>query len=274
MIITDQFVMLNLPKTGSSFARKAIKLLYKNRFDKLTLSRKLTIKLKLSKPLLCEYILPNIRIKGVKRHPDHHGTYCQIPEKHKQKKIFSIARNPYDRLLSAYEFKGWARNPPISKELIAKLFPQFPELSLNEFLEMSRMTVKQELRDRTQHVCIGPQSVQFIFMFFKNPENVLKNITDCYIDSDEYLKDMANITFLRQEYLREDMKSFLQKYGFNQHELRIVDELGVINETKNKSENRNALLTPEAIDYINIEERFVLKILRQKGIEYSSPKIV
>ena len=274
MIITDQFVMLNLPKTGSSFARKAIKLLYKNRFDKLTFSKKLAIKLKLSKPLLCEYILPNIRIKGVKRHPDHHGTYWQIPEKHKKKKIFSIARNPYDRLLSTYEFKGWVRNPPISKELIGESFPQFPELNLNEFIEMSRMIVKQELGDRFQNIRIGPQSVQFIFMFFKNPESILQNITDCYIDSNEYLKDMADITFLRQEYLREDMKNFLLKYGFNQHELKIVDELGVINETKNKSENRNALLTPEAIDYINIEERFVLKILRQKGIEYSSPKTV
>ena len=273
MIITDGFVMLNLPKTGSTFARQVLKSLYKTRYSELTFAKKLAINLKISEPLLQEFILPNIRIKKVRRRRDQHGTYQQIPEKYKQREIFSIVRNPYERLLSVYEYKEWVKNPPISRELIAQSFPQFPELSLNEFIEMSKMIVEQELESKSPHVRIGPQSLQFIYMYFKNPGKVLQTITDDYIDSDKYLNDIADITFLRQEHLGNDMRNFLETHGFSHDELRIIDELGIVNETKHKSENRNALFTPEAIAYINTEERFILKILRQKGIEYPCPKI-
>jgi hypothetical protein len=273
MIITDQFVMLNLPKTGSSFARKAIKLIYEKRFGKLSFIRKFAVKLKLSEPLVQDLVLPNIRIKAVKKHPDHHGTFRQIPAKHKQKNVFSIVRNPYERLISVYEFKDWVRNQPLSAELIAQNFPGFPELSLDEFIDLSKMIIEAEIRTESQKVKIGLQSLQFIHMFFKNPEKVLLEINDDYIDSDKYLNDMIDITFLRQEFLREDMKNYLRSYGFEENELKIIDGLGIVNETKNKSKNRNALLTPKAIEYINTEERFILKILRQKGIEYSYPQI-
>jgi len=273
MIVTNEFVMLNLPKTGSTFARQVLKSLYKTRYNKLPFAKKMAIKLKINKPLLQEFILPNIRIKKVKRRRDQHGTYQQIPAKYKQREIFSIVRNPYERLLSVYEYKEWVKNPPISRELIAQFFPRFPKLSLDEFIEMSRMIVEQELESKSKRVRIGPQSLQFIYMYFKNPDEVLRTITDDYINSDKYLEDIADITFLRQEHLGEDMKSFLKPYGFNPDELRIIDELGIVNETRNKSVKRNALFTSDAIEYINTEERFVLKILREKGIEYVCPKI-
>ena len=272
MIITNEFIMLNLPKTGSSFARSAIKLLYKNRFDKLSFPKKAAIRLKLREPLFKELFLPNIRIKGVDKGADCHGTFTQIPDQYKQRDVFSIVRNPYERLISGYEYKAWVRHPSIPKELVSK-FPQFPELSLDEFIEMSKITVDNELKNGSKKTRIGFQSLQFIRMFFKNPEDVLKNISDDYIDSDRYLDDIANITFLRQENLREDIKNLLERHGFDLTELKMIDELKKVNETKNKSKNRNDLLTPKAINYINEEERFILKVLRYKGIEYSCPKI-
>lgn len=40
MLITDDFVLLNSPKTGSTYARTVIKEVYKKRFGKRTLIRK------------------------------------------------------------------------------------------------------------------------------------------------------------------------------------------------------------------------------------------
>jgi len=81
MIITDDFVMLNFPKTGSSFAREALKRLYANRN-------------------IIELMLPKITEKRYRDRVDQHGTFRQIPLAHKNKPVLSITRNPLSRFQS------------------------------------------------------------------------------------------------------------------------------------------------------------------------------
>lgn len=269
MIITDQFVMLNLPKTGSTFAREAMKQLYKNRFRQLPLKRKIAIKSRLSEPLLQELEILNVKFKqGLNRRRDPHGTYQEIPDKYKNRVIFSIVRNPYQRLLSAYEYRHWARWPILPNDVLAQHFPNFPKLSINEYVKMGKMSTAYRSGFEGKDVHIGAASIQFIQMFFKDPVKVLQNITDAYLDSDEVFEDMADITFLRQECLRNDLKEFLRKHGFTNAELGVIDEMKAKNVTTNKVSNRKELLTPEVINYVNTENRLIFKLLRKKGIEY------
>lgn len=82
MLVTDSFVMLNYPKTGSSFARKVIKDLYA-RQPKSWFRRR-----------WCkELILPNIRTCGA---DDQHGCYSQIPPQYRNREVMSIVRNPFE----------------------------------------------------------------------------------------------------------------------------------------------------------------------------------
>lgn len=59
-------------------------------------------------------------------------------------------------------------------------------------------------------------------MFFYDPIKTITNISDDYIFSGAYKKDMKPMTFLQQENLTEGLISFLGQYDFTQEELDIV----------------------------------------------------
>ncbi|MFB6305498.1 MAG: hypothetical protein ABEH43_00640, partial [Flavobacteriales bacterium] len=83
MIVTDKFVMLNFPKTGSTFVRKVLKAIAKEDRTKGRYS------LGLRKPTFKEFEIlkhPNIRVNNHRYGIlDEHGVYDQIPEEHKEK---------------------------------------------------------------------------------------------------------------------------------------------------------------------------------------------
>ncbi len=270
MFITEDFVMLNLPKTGSSFARAVLKELYDREHKRTSLINKFLIKLKIISPLYKELVLPNIKIQGVKQEYEEHGTYIQIPKNNINRKIFSIVRNPYDRFLSSYEFRAWERKRQISDELINEHFPTFPNLTIDDYLRLQKLTMKYgRLGGRELNCKIGTQSVQFIQMFFKNPKKVLENITDEYIDSDKVFDDIADISFIKQENLRTNLINFLLQNGFNEKDVNFINDFKRVNTTKKIFKDRTKLWTQNSVDYIKKEERLIFKILKKYGIEYS-----
>jgi len=269
MFITESFIMLNFPKTGSSFARAMLEKIYKKRYAELSLKEKILIKTKRRKPLYRELLLPNIRVERVNQ-LNQHGIYIQIPKEELGKEIMSIARNPYDRFLSTYEFRSWAKVPKISDEIIKEHFPTFPEISLEEYTELQKLTmIHGRLKGKKPSARIGDQSVFFIQMFFKNPNKVLENITDEYIDSDEIFEDMADVTFIQQENLRQGLIDFLLKHNFKKSELEIINKSEKVNTTKKIFEDRSQLWTQNVIDYIKHDERLIFRILEKNGINYS-----
>jgi hypothetical protein len=124
MLITDSFVMLNYPKTGTSFARQVIKELYA-REPRRWFGR------------WCkELILPNIRTPGV---ADQHGTYSQLPRRYRNREIVAIIRNPYDRFLSVFEFRYWVNVPLLPWDVVYRRFPSFPSLTLDEYVDFDEL---------------------------------------------------------------------------------------------------------------------------------------
>lgn len=271
MIITDQFVMLNLPKTGSTYARKCIKDIYSKRFKKLPLKHKISIWTNSKPPLFQDYLVENIKVKtnvGNKGVIDQHGTYEQIPNEHKQKKIFSIVRNPISAYLSRYDWESWVRNPPCPMEIIKNAFPHYPDLTFTEYLDLVDMAVPYFVGHEVRNTDIGILSIQFIQMFFKNPDEVIRNLSDEYINSEKVFDDFAGIHFLRQENLNTDLKEFLSQMNFTEQELSVIDGQKKVNVSKRKSPDRSQLLTPEIIERINKKEKIIYRILERQGIVY------
>lgn len=273
MLITNQFVMLNLPKTGSTFARTVIKELHKSRLTRQSLLTRLLQRLHVMKYPMCrDLLLPNIKLKGVTAEPDQHGTYSQIPYEYRGLPVISVVRNPYSRFMSGYEFRWWEAHPPIKDSLLAEHFPNFPNLTVDDFVRLNELDVIHgRLEGRKPDAEVGIQTIQFIQMFFKDPDRVLQNLTDEYLDSDEIFNDMAEITFLRQENLNEDLADFLAGIGYSAEEVDHVRSRDRVNVTSKQAPDRNALWTPTALDYVRRKERMIFRILETKGIVYKEP---
>lgn len=203
MMITDDFVMLNFPKTGSSFARMAIRRAYEPYWilQKMVLAG-------LWRNKTCEYMMPNLDFSfSRERKENQHGVYRQIPDFHRDKKIISITRNPFSRYVSAYTYGSWRQKKRFFK------YPNFPNLSFAEFYEMKhKIDVKDRLGGILPQIELGFHSIQFIQFYFKNPSQVLQKIDNKYIDSGEYVADMCKIKFLQQENLNAELKDFLSAY--------------------------------------------------------------
>lgn len=256
--------MLNFPKTGSTFARKVIKEIYKNKQlkinqDKRDESNKIFIK---------ELFLPNLRVKGSECKVDHHGIYAQIPEEYLDKDVYSIVRNPYSRFISMFEFKEWVKDPQIPNELFKELYSNHQNIDIDDYIDLVNLSIKYRLGFEIPNVHIGIQSIQFIQTFFKSPFVILSKITDRYIDSDDIFEDIADINFLRQEDLRNDLKLTLKKYGFSANELNAIDITKDSNVTPNKSTDRNKFRTNKFLNYVENYERLIFRILKNKNIDY------
>jgi hypothetical protein len=227
--------MLNYPKTGSSFAREVIKKLCPHR----------------------EVLVSDSWHKGP---PHQHGSYLQIPYECRGREVVTVVRNPYMRFLSGFEFRHWAYNPGLPLDDIKRRFPHFPELSIHDYLDFNQFVLKPMAR-------IGEQTSQFIRMFFAQQP---KKITNTYINSDQIFEDVADVTFLRQENLREELAFFLQRHGYTAEGTAFIATHDTVNVTEKKND-RAALLTPRVVDYVTQRERLIFRILASRGIRYCAP---
>jgi len=160
MLATKDFVLLNMPKTGSSFARSVIKKAYRARATRSPLSRvaKLWGASHLSDPL--EEILVAPLDARHRSGLSQHGTIEQIPNRHRAKPIISVTRHPLTRLVSAYRFKDWARFPPAQVTQLEAEFPSWPNLSVEEWYDMVPI-------DSLSKIAYGAIKSKLIWVFFR-----------------------------------------------------------------------------------------------------------
>lgn len=191
MLITDDFVMLNFPKTGSTFTRKVIKDLY---------GEGGTAEIFGVNPLNPDSVINS-----------PHLSWSQIPSKYSSLPVVSIYRNIFDRYVSQYTF-GWWRDhcSPEVKILAKSISPKFPEISFAEYIEVIERVIKPRifaLMGLPNTEKIGLQTLEFIIFYAKNPLHCLESaIANPLIDLRGYLPE---IRFLRQSRLRLDLKEYL-----------------------------------------------------------------
>ncbi|SMM98395.1 hypothetical protein SPONN_2294 [uncultured Candidatus Thioglobus sp.] len=254
MIITDDFVMLNLPKTGSTFARKAIRTAY----GQHKISRLLS-KIQLIHPCVIDLATPNLDFLGGRggEQKNQHGVLRQIPKEHKNKPIVSITRNPFSRYVSAYTYKSWQNKQRFSQ------YPNFPNLSFAEFYQMKQdIDAKQRLHGIHPKIPLGFYTVQFIQFYFAQPEKVLKKIDNHYIESEQFKNDMSDISFLQQENLNQDLGNFLAEKGIPSKKLAFLKDAKKINVALGDKDFWQ-FYTPKLIEQVLERDKLLFKIFPQ-----------
>jgi len=251
--------MLNFPKTGSSFARRAIKQVYTNRNSTL---RNTLEKMHLCPPSVREVIVPKIDEKIGYNIKDQHGTLRQIPEAYKNNAIVSITRNPISRYQSTYHFKWWQQYPPDGINVIREKYPYFPNISFSEYYEMLHVFGrKNRLQGIVPKIDLGLHSIQFIQFYFHNPQDVLRKIDNEYIEKKYFLEDMGIVKFLHQENLNQEIKSFLVGVGIEREQVRIIDAMKKVNVTEIETVNSKPMgIENEIQDLILKRDKLLFEI--------------
>lgn len=272
MIITDKFVMINFPKTGSTFARKVLEELYLNEHSKTTFFNRLISNATGNKPYFMSIMLPEIEFpgKGITQF-DQHGKWEQIPQHHKYKPVVSIVRNPYERYVSAYEFNLWKTYLVDSLENIKAKLPSFPDLSFEQYLDYQDLQIAYRFPENENEIDTGNQTAQFIQYFFKDPRKAFAKLCDDYIYSGDYKKDLPNVTFLRNENLNLDLWHYLLSQGYDKDRIAFVLTKGKIrpDDTYRSSDNeRIKYYSEKSLKYVNWKERYLIKMYADFGISY------
>lgn len=259
MIITDKFVMINFPKTGSTFVRNVLKNIHTNHsfFNKLLFF--IGIKKKTS---FLNLWLPNLRDNKFRNSPnDEHGIYMQIPNMHQGKKIVSVKRNLFERYISVYEYGYWKKSPPIDPEILKKENKNFPNISFNEFVRLWTTCNPLEYHHEiNRKLPIGPATSQFILFYFKEPFKVLKNIDEEYLNSDAYKSDIADIHFLDQNNLNSELYEFLLCHGYSENEIAFIKSEKPVNISTPKNRTIDDYYSNDLKDFVKEKEFFLFKI--------------
>ncbi len=235
MIVTNDFVMLNFPKTGSTYAREMIKRIYSAKRTKV---RAFFEKARVCRPRVSDIFCPKIDEIVHYKIKDQHGSFRQIPTLLKKRPIVSITRHPFSRYISTYNFRWWEKFPPADISEIQDIFPNFPDISFSEYYKMCHIFIKRNrLKGIAPQIDLGIHTIQFIQFYFPKPEIVLKNIDNNYIKSKQFNKEISTVKFLHQENLNTELKEFLNNFGFSQNELSILDRNYKINVTNKEGNN-------------------------------------
>lgn len=275
MLITKNFVLLNISKTGSTFVRTVLKRVHGyNPPERILGSRKLArYRTTLGLKGLREIFTTGLHYGGQdEEFKDQHGSYCQLPRKYQDRKVVTIARNPFDRLVSMYYWRSWTRRrlwPEGSPEYAR--YPNFPELSFKECLDYQERVGIARLQGTKLKVPLGSQTILFILMVFKKPFDVLQKLDEDYIASGAYRADMPDLHLLRNDNLNRDLYDFLRSQTYAEEDIRfILDEERILPPQGDPRKDRDYLsyFSDENQHEIRNSERLLFRIFKDCGITY------
>ena len=248
MLITSDFVVINMPKTGSTFLRTVLTNIYRG-----------------SRPQaeFRELMLPHLEQPN--RGRDQHGSVRQIPPEDATKLVVSIARNPADKMISAYEFRFWQERPPLGMRVSRQMFPHFPDLTFSEYLQMAERSNSTRLEGGNP-LGLGPQTITFMQMYFNKPVSAVDCRSQSYFLEGAYRRDLPAIRFLRFERLRDDLAALLADYGFTSSELAPIFDTPKLNASKRKDDPETWRL---ASDFVQPREQMLYRMFADHGITWS-----
>lgn len=259
--------MLLFPKTGTTFVRQAIRNIHEKRLSGSILLR---AKNKLAWSGSDFEVIKTRNGNGL----SVHGSVRNIPRDQLNKEIISITRSPFSRILSMFFYQSWLRNPGKYGQKARIHFENYPNLSLEDFIRYKQLILRYKFEWDTEisHIIekwdIGPLTIQFIEFYFLHPEKTLKKLSDDYIRSKAYLKDMAQVKFLRQENLLDDLCGLLTSKNYSENELNLIRA----HERKNVSQvdpaKSASLWTQKSYDSFRYSERYLFNILKEIGFDY------
>lgn len=248
MIVTKKFVVINLPKTGSTFVRKCISQASQVSSRSNALSR---LAVRIQRKFFPSYrtlLFPEVTDSKSIRYNQltEHGKVFQIPSKHRRKQIVSVYRNHYERYVSLFEYRDWIKAPWLPNEILKGKFPHYPDISFSEYVDL--MLTNSPFADDSylkQDYGLGPLSIQFVMFYSKSPFKMFSGdlTRDQFLSSIK--EDLKSISFLKFESLNQSLYTFLLNHDYSQKSIHFILESEKINQSVKN--------TKKHMDYFNSE---------------------
>lgn len=257
MLITNKFVKLNFPKTGSTFARNAIKQVHQAKGIRKHLERAELIRPKLQELLMLPYFFTDVHSKAIGISNSQHGVFVQIPLQHKHKPLLTVVRDPLLRLVSLYEFRSWARHPIPSLAQARKWFPNFPDITFEEFFIYNQTHITPYTQPAGVQVDIGPFTTQFIRFYAVDPVRTIQALRENTNLADEYDHHFPKIRFIHTENLNAELFEFLLELGYPADDIAFIKDKEKMNTTQR---SRGNYLTSDMVTAFQQSERFFYQL--------------
>lgn len=257
MLITKKFVMLNFPKTGSAFARNAIKQVHEPKKYRRWLERWGIARPTLEERLMMPYFFTEAHKSATGYINSEHGVFIQIPDEHTGKQVVSVLRDPIKRLISLYEFRSWAKYPVPNRNKAQEWFPNFPDLSFDEYFRFTEELALQHVLPDGMQVEVGSLTAQFIRFYARDP---LKTMLSLREDTDlarDYDQHFPKIHFLHTENLNRELHDFLLKMGYPAERIAFILSKKKENTT---TRSRPSYFTKELSEEFHRKERFFFQL--------------
>jgi len=262
-------VLLNYPRTGSTWTRSVLRRLHGA--DGGTLARKLA-GTRIGWRGFHELILPIDRTSTAlrERRRSQHGSYRQIPNWARGRPLVSLGRAPLEQLSSAYHHGFWRTHPPGGLDRVRELFPSFPELSLAEYIGfLERLALPDVLQGLRPRAAIGPLTVHFLRFFHPDPDAALTDWSDADIDEGRHRDELPTVRFLRTERLRRDLLELLVEQGYPRAAVETAMEDAPRNASRRSS---GARVAGSAVEGLGDEERTRL-LYRERLLDRMFPPV-
>jgi hypothetical protein len=219
MIATERFTYVHQPKTGGTFVSTVLFRVHNVPWNLFIHAASSVITNLVFQGKYGEFIFNN----------NKHGGCSQIPDRLRRGVTLATVRNPFDLLVSQYEF-GWWKKRACRKYYRAvpdfhRRFPRFPDLSFGEYVELSEL-VFYAPEGGDSDAAPGPLTREFMHFYFRDKARAFARFGDDYIESRAYEADMYPLRFLRQERLNQDLHDFLATAGYDPADLAFIPGLG------------------------------------------------
>jgi len=263
VIITDQFVFLHLPKTGGTFVNEAI--LTAHGVDVVKARRWNSFyrwRARLTGSLIHSPLYGPLAHSGTK-----HDFRRHIPEKHRSKMVLATVRNPFDRMVSEYEFRWWTRDHSAERFRaefdLDREFPNFPDLDFDEYVRLQECWAP--------HKTLGPATRQFVNVFCEEPKRVLQALDDPSAGDDLLRNHLRHLRFLHTESLNADLYEFLCEVGYREDDVEFLQaKERVIPKgpgAARKSRDWRCYYSSELLERVREQERHLLNLFPEYDVE-------
>ncbi|QSS96384.1 sulfotransferase family 2 domain-containing protein [Psychroflexus sp. ALD_RP9] len=260
----DDFIFLYIPKTGSSFTLSAFSQINKSlkNYRYILKRKRLSVK---------NINSANIRDRFFNKNKNQHTTVSQVHKNDlSRSKLYSIIRNPFYAYISRYEYKHFAnpnwKSDSRFKNLVSSNFPDFPNISFKDYIQLSKILAKDKLDNHIQvkpKIEIGPLSLQFIQMFAYEPKEVLSVIDSNFFNNNKIDEYFPEVSFLNNENLSQELHSTLIKLGYPKKLINFI----LNSKKKNVSVKKpyNTYLSKEIVNDIQKTEWFLFDFFSDRS---------
>lgn len=259
MTTTNRLVFIHMPKTGGTFVRTMLMLLHGVKFPvpRFTWTR-------LKWFLAGGNVAGDTRYGPLWHHSGPHGTRAQMPSEHSGKVSFGCVRNPFDWLVSSYEWNWWwrlRRHRWIFQAVpgLRQQFPRFPELSFEECVRLGWRAAEVH----SGRSDLGFYTMNFIRFHARNVEEAYSSVGPEYFSNGRHKCDMGEVRFVRTDQLNRDLFDLLKDMGYGEEDLDfILHEGKVLPHGRGRTEEQKweKYFSPELRREVRHRERFFLEL--------------